>query len=147
MELVDRYLMQKSSTHLIQVTPTIYKSSVYLNQNKYILARKTVCTRNHSTSCTECSSLLNIAQTVIDNGYTVLSEAFGNTFPGIKYTAKVARRRLLQMPLVSIVVGIPSTGRSLSYLLECQDGVNYQAIQQLLASHLKHMEQASVKQL
>ena len=90
MELVDRYLMQKSSTYLIQVTPSICKSSVNLSLHEYILARKNVCTRNYSTPCTECDSLLNIAQTIIDNGYAVLSEAFRNAFPGIKYTAEVA---------------------------------------------------------
>ena len=88
--------------------------------------------------------LLNIAQTVIDDGYVVLSEAFCNAFPGVKYSAEVAWLKLLQMPLVSIVVGIPSTGRSLSYLLECQMGVNYQAIQQLLASRLKEKERTSI---
>ena len=114
MELIDKYLIQKSCTHLIQLTPSIYKSSVSLSLKEYVSARKTVCTKNHCTPCMECDSLLNIVQTVIDDGYVVLSEAFRNAFPGVKYSAEVARRKLLQMPLVSIVVGIPSTGRSLS---------------------------------
>lgn len=124
-ELVDKYLIQKSSNHLIQVSPSIYKSSLTLSLTEYIIARKIVCSRNHNISCTECDSLLTVAQSIVDAGYAVLSEAFRTAFPKIKYTAEVARRRLLQMPLVSIVVGNPSTGTSLSYLLECQVGVNY----------------------
>ena len=69
---------------------------------------------------------------------------FRTAFPKIKYTAEVARRRLLQMPLVSIVVGNHSTGTSLSYLLECQVGVNYEIIQQLLASHLHDKKQPNI---
>ena len=48
------------------------------------------------------------------------------------------------MPLVSVVVGSPSTGRSLSYLFECQMGVDYKAIQHLLASRLKEVKTASI---
>lgn len=48
------------------------------------------------------------------------------------------------MPLVSIIVGDPSTGRSLSYLLEYQMGVNYQAIQQLRTSHLKEKKESNI---
>ena len=143
-EIVNKYLSQKLSSHPIQVSSHIYKSSVNLSLQEYILARRSVCAKSHRPPCTECDSLLNTAQSIIDNGYLILSEAFRNVFPGIKYSAEVARRRFLQMPLVSIVVGDPSTGRSLSYLLECQMGVNYQAIQQLLSSHLKEKKESSI---
>ena len=141
---MDRYLLQTSSSHLIQVSNSIYKSSLTLSLTEYIIARKIVCSRNHKSSCTECDSLLTVAQSIFDNGYTILSEAFRRVFPKIKYTAEIARRRLLQMPLVSIVVGNPSTGTSLSYLLECQVGVNYEAIQRLLASHLHNNKEPNI---
>ena len=48
------------------------------------------------------------------------------------------------MPLVSIVVGDISTGKSLSHLLECQVGVNYQAIQQLLTLYQKENSESNI---
>lgn len=144
MELVNKYVLQKSSTHLIQISPSICKSSVTLTLKEYMLARKFVCERNHPSSCTECNSLLTVAQQVVDNGHAVMSASFQNAFPKVKYSAEVARRRLLQMPLVSIVVGNPSTGTSLTFLLESQISVDYEAIQQLLTSHLKAKQQSSI---
>ena len=144
MELVDKYLLQKREYHIIEVSPGIHKSSVSLSLKEYILAQKTVCKKDHCSPCTECDSLLSIAQTIVDSGYVVLSEAFRNAFLEIRYSAEVARHRLLAMPLVSIVVGSPSTGRSLSYLFECLMGVDYKAIQQLLASCLKELKTASI---
>ena len=69
MELVNKSLLQKSSTHRIQISSSIYKS-VNLSLKEYIFARKLVCERNHPSSCTECGSLLNIAQSVLDNGHS-----------------------------------------------------------------------------
>ena len=80
MELVDKYLLQKREYHIIEVSPGIYKSSVSLSLKEYILARKTVCKKDHCSLCTECDSLLSIAQTIVDSGYVVLSEAFRNAF-------------------------------------------------------------------
>ena len=141
-KLVSKYLSQKSSNHIINISPSIHKSSSELTLPEYITARKTVCTHTHLVGCKECDSFINIAQLILKNGFVVLSEAFRNSFPSIKYSAEAARRKLLQMPLVSIVVGNAATGKSLSYLLESCVGTNYQAIQQLLNSYIKNKQQS-----
>ena len=45
--------------------------------------------------------------------------------PEVKYTAERARRKLLQMPLVSICVGDPSKDKAFTILLEHCHGVDY----------------------
>ncbi len=81
--------------------------------------------------------MLISANSILENGSGILSEIFRKAFPGTKYTAEVAKRRFLQMPLVTILVGDPSSGRSLTYLIESQHGTNYQTIQNLLSSRIK----------
>ena len=112
-------------------------SSTELTLSEYIAARKTVCTCTHLTGCKACDSFINVAKLILKNGFVVRSEAFRNAFSSIKYSAEAARRKLLQMPLVSIVVGNSATGKSLSYLLEGCVGTNYQAVQHLLNSYIK----------
>jgi len=68
---------------------------------------------------------------IVTNGFISLSKAFHEAFPGIKYSAEVARRRFLQMPLVCIVMGDHKSGQSLSYLNETHSDMNYQGIYQL----------------
>ncbi len=123
-ELVSKYFAQKQSSHVIRS----------LTLQDYILARKTICANSHPT---QCDSLLISANSILENGSGILSEIFRKAFPGTKYTAEVAKRRFLQMPLVTILVGDPSSGRSLTYLIESQHGTNYQTIQNLLSSRIK----------
>lgn len=81
-----------------------------------------------------------------------MSKAFREVFPGIKYSAEVARRRFLQMPLVCIVLGDQKSGQSLSYLIENNADMNYQGIYQLLMAHkesndLKHISKSALKDI
>lgn len=109
---------------------------MHISLKKYVQIRKSFCSKKHCTPCIDCDALLGVAETILEYGFCVQSEAFKHAYPSVRYSAEVARRKLLQMPLVSIMVGDPHSGKSLSYLLEYQQGVNYEAIQQLLSSHL-----------
>ena len=74
---------------------------------------QTICQQSHSKPCVECYGILSIAQTIVENGFVVMSTAFWDAFPGVKYSAEVACCRFLQMPLVYIIVGEQKCGRSL----------------------------------
>ena len=62
--------------------------------------------------------MLSVAQAIVENGFVVMSTAFWDAFSGVEYSAEVAHRRFLQMPLVCIIVGEQKSGRSVAYLLE-----------------------------
>ena len=111
--------------------------------SKYVSLRKEFCANKHNTPCSKCASFLTIAHSILKDGYVVMSEAFRNTFPHIKYTAEAARRKLFQMPLVCIVVGDVKSGQSVSYLLEYTHGLDYKAIHRLLA--LMYTANANIK--
>ena len=44
--------------------------------------------------------MLKIAEEILDNGFTKLKNSYVQNFPLVKYDPTLARRRLLQMPLV-----------------------------------------------
>ena len=83
-----------------------------------------------------CDALVSVAENIMECGFCVQSEVFKRVFASFKYNAEIARRKLLQMPLVCIIGGDRNSGKSLSYLLESQQGLNYQAIQNLPTSKL-----------
>ena len=83
------------------------------------------------TPCKKCNGMLTVAQIVLDNGYCMLSEAFKTVSPGVKYTAEHARRKLLQMPLVSINIGEQNSGKSFAILMEKYPDTDYLKISRI----------------
>ena len=75
--------------------------SLYLSD--YIIACSMVCKAEHSPSCTECPSMLLIAESVKNSGHSKLSTSFKAAFPSLPYKVDVARRKVLRMPLVFIL--------------------------------------------
>ena len=69
--------------------------------------------------------MITVGKIVLEQGYCVLSEAFKLASPRVKYTAEKARRKFLQMPLVSIRISDPSKRHSFSILMEVFPGMNY----------------------
>ena len=61
-----------------------------------------------------------------------MSEVFRKVYPNVKYTAEIARRKFLQMPLVNIDIGNVSSGRACSYLIESQPRMDYTSVYHLL---------------
>jgi len=125
------YLEHKSLAHIIKFSSNIYHcSATNLNLSQYILVCQTICQQQHTKPCKECDTLLFVANYIVKNGFISLSKAFHEAFSSVKYSAEVARRRFLQMPLACacIVVGDQKSGQSLSYLIENHSDINYQGI-------------------
>ena len=72
--------------------------------DKYIVTKKNICYEEHKQPCTACIGLLSVAKQILDKGFIKLNEAFGMSTPGVKYKAKDAKRKLLQMPLAALKI-------------------------------------------
>lgn len=144
-DLLQRYLSSKCYPRVVPLSSNIMVSSIKnINLKDCIIACRAVCTDKHEPDCMECDSLVEIAQSIINNGYIIMSEAFRKSFPGIKYSAEIARRKLFQLPLVSITVGDPSSGESCCYLLENRPGTDYNAIHQILSAQKKTSKEPGI---
>ena len=68
---------------------------------------------------------------MLEQGYTILSEAFKLASPGVKYTAEQARRKFLQL---AIRIGNPKRGDSFSVRMEMFPGMDYSKLGIILNS-------------
>ena len=68
----------------------------------YILTKEKICHGEHKQPCKACIGLLSVAKSILHKGFIQLNEAFAMSSPGIKYKAKDAKRKLLQMPLAAL---------------------------------------------
>lgn len=89
-----------------------------LTLKDYYSVRKYICRGTHVHPCT-CDLMLQVAAEVIEQGIVSLSETFKRNFPNITYHSRNAKRRLLQMPLVSILI------RGELFLIEKISSFNY----------------------
>lgn len=77
--------------------------------DKYILIKENICYEEHKQPCTACIGLLSVAKQILDEGFIKLNEAFAMSTPGVKYKAKDAKRKLLQMPLAALKINESKT--------------------------------------
>ncbi len=105
-----------------------------LSLSDYADARSYVCKPRHKQPCQLCLSMIKVAQKILHEGFLKLKDAFTMTSPGVSYTSLHARRKLLQMPLVSIGVGDKKNGNYCVYLVEKQSTVHYKVLRSLLNS-------------
>ncbi len=103
-----------------------------LTLEEYANISQVHCTTIHSQPCDDCTGLYTVAQEVLENGYAILSQVYRKAFPAKLYKADIAKRLLLQMPLVAIRAGDVKSGVSVVYLLEHIPGVNYIKLQQFI---------------
>lgn len=96
-----------------------------LSLQVYVTARSMHCQSGHVQPCLGCKAMMSVAYRVLGEGYCLLSDAFRLAFPDQTYKADIVMQRFLQMPLASIRVGIPQSGRSAWYLIEFVEGVDY----------------------
>ena len=126
--------LYRSQCNLSLSSPQYVSDSVHisivqdLSLKEYITARSAYCFSTHCSPCVTCDKLLQVANIVCVEGYCLLPEAFSIVSPMVKYRAEQARRMLLQMPLVSIHIGDPSSGKSFSVLLEKIHGADFTKI-------------------
>ena len=95
---------------------------------EYITARAAHCSARHTSPCCVCGPLITVGKVILDKGYCILSKAFKQASPTVKYTAERARQKFLQMPLVAVRVGDPEKGHSFSILMEMLSGMDYSKI-------------------
>ncbi len=133
--------------------PVVHKAAdgIYVSQNttltlpEYISARYEHCASTHAQPCTTCTALLKVAEEIIRNGYCLLSSAFSTvSLPTVMYTAERARRKLLQMPLVTVCIGNPTAGTSFTVVIERVPGVDYAKITRLIHGVLGHVKPQTV---
>ena len=123
----------RSLSYFEQVSPAVSVSRVRnLSLAEYMLALPAYCAAKHSESCTECSSLLQVAKTVLENGFVKLADAHRSAFPSVSYHSHSAKRKFLKMPLAALRLGLPNSGYAEVFLFEHFAGVNYYQFLQLL---------------
>lgn len=105
-----------------------------LSLSDYVLARAEYCQVVHKQPCFNCSQMLTVANTILQHGFCMLSEAHHIVSPDTKFRAENARSKLLQMPLVCVRLGEPKDGTSFSFLMEKHNSVNPMNIATVLNS-------------
>ena len=103
-----------------------------LSLSEYVRTRKYVCSNYHKVDCSTCTPMITAAELVLTNSVCTLSEVFKTVFSGVTYSALHAKRRLLQMPLVTILLGDYHSGHSKTLLMEYYPNVNYLSLRTLL---------------
>ena len=78
--------------------------------------------------------MLQVANTVLNQGHCSLPGAFKIVSPDVAYNAG---RKLLHMPLVAVRVGQPESGQSMTLLLEFFSRVDYTKMSLVMNSMAK----------
>ena len=107
-----------------------------LTLEQYCYVHRLHCLSYHVHDCLECSYTINAANMILQEGIAPLRVAFETASPGVSYSASKAKQHLLQMPLVTIRLGEPSSGKSQTYVLEYVHGVDYVKIANILGKSL-----------
>ena len=137
-EILLHNYIKHMSTH---TQPIIYSEDVHitslysLSLEEYVNVRFLVCKAEH-LSCTECPSMLQIADDIIVNGHCRLSDSFRKAFPSVPYKTDIARRKVLQMPLVSIRLR-DELGRFVWYLFKYIHGTDYRQFSEFAQTVVK----------
>ena len=131
------YIYSTESSKLLcdpqRICDSVYVSMFnQLSLSEYVLARTEHCKSKHKQACTRCTRMLQVATTVLQEGFCLLSSAFKTVSPTVKYQTDTARRLLLQMPLVSVRVGSPSSGKSFIVLIEKFQGTDFTKVSLVL---------------
>ena len=105
-ELIDLYVQQSKKqlcdNSAQKVSDAVHVSLVeHLSLSEYVIARRAFCDLMHRTPCITCQRMLMVAQIVLSDGYCCLRRAYSIVSPDTEYNPFNARRKLLQMPLVS----------------------------------------------
>ena len=96
-----------------------------LSLKDYCNARKLYCLSKHNPNCTKCDRLLQAAQIILDNTICSLSFVFKSVYPESTYNSETAKSRILQLPVVAVWIGSPSSGISEIKVMEHMSGIDY----------------------
>ena len=136
-----------------KVNDDIYVSKMEgMSLVSYVKVSSFVCNERHTQPCTNCEGKIKVAEYVLQHGYIKLSDAFKMCSPHVtKYSAKDARRKLLQLPLAAIGAGDPKNGTYALYLVKKDNNASLSLLQSLLnklldASHKNDSSQNITKE-
>lgn len=118
-----------------------------LSLTEYVHVRSCVCNKKHKKPCDVCAGMINVAKKILTEGFLKLKTAFVIVSPNVTYTASHARRKLLQMPLVSIGVGNRQKGTYSVFLVEKQSAVHYTIFQSLLNNWVRSNDRNALTNL
>jgi len=72
--------------------------------------------------------MINVAQTIMSEGMCSLQSLFQQNFLGISYTTVNAKRRILQMPLITLLLKLKK-GKANIYVMELIHGIDYEKLE------------------
>lgn len=126
------YAKQSLSNYTV-IDDRISVSKLDQSLKEYIDIKNYICEQEHDQPCEDCPPLLHAAKMILmqDHIYS-LCDIFKTSFPGVAYTADNAKRKLLQLPLVTMRLGEPSFGKSKLVVMEKFPQLNYQRLQKVL---------------
>lgn len=119
-KLVDTYLNSDNTFDIIH--NSIYISNVNMCLADYCKAREIVCCTRHKEGCGNCRGMIVAARVILSSGVAPLSKVFKTAFPSLTYHSPIAKKRLLQMPIVAF--HLQSRNNQL-YLMEKVEGLVY----------------------
>ena len=135
--MFEREKRQNLSLHE-KISDNIYVSNFEgLNLIEYVNVSCFVCNARHKQLCKDCSGKIKVARYIVEHGFIQLSVAFKMSSSNVGYSAKDARRKLLQMPLAAIGVGEKKMGTYCFYLVEKKSHTSYTVFQSLLNKIVK----------
>ena len=83
-----------------------YQDGLYISQvntvslKEYVMYKSEYCRRYHTSKCSECGNLINMAAHIDNEGILKVSEVYKKQFPKSKYQSDKVVRRLMQLPVV-----------------------------------------------
>ena len=147
-QLISIYLSEdpkSSKQHVLDVCSGVSVCCCStLSLDNYALAKTVLCNRTHEQPCNQCAQLLKVADVVLKEGFITLGEAFCLVSPNAKYDTAQAKRKMLQLPLASIRIGLPSSGRAYTLLVEHQHSLDYEKLSLMINSLLGCSKSPSV---
>ena len=102
---MNLYIRNKTQTlsKYIEINENVYMSKAEgLTLKEYCEAREYIYNSDHKEKNCDCSLMINAPKIVLNEEIVPLSRVFKTVFPKATYHSGNAKRRLLQMPLVSM---------------------------------------------
>ena len=134
-ELYRQYCINQTLSDYICVCEGLCVSRLKeLSLTDYVQARRDYCILYHEQTCTNCNNMIKAAQMILSRGICDISEVFRHAFPDSTYCSSSAKSRLLQMPVMAVRIGSPSSGTSVLKVIELHPHVDPKMIQLYLNS-------------
>jgi len=109
-----------------KIADGIYQSKLKgLKLSQFVLARQAYCSKFHTSSCSDCCCLINVAKEVMKSGIVEVPSTFRKCFQNVNYKSYNAKQRLMQLPVVIFQMSTKGQGSQKLYMVENNSGVDY----------------------